>query len=58
MDHLKATGFKSSYLWTTHEQQAAALLYKRNGFVITEEKPSEAFGKPLYEQKYELKKVV
>lgn len=57
MDHLRETGYQRSYLWTTNEQGAAALLYKRAGFILTEEKPSEAFGKPLYEQKYELKDI-
>jgi ribosomal protein S18 acetylase RimI-like enzyme len=54
MEYLKKAGFQSSYLWTTHELGAAASLYKRHGFTLTEEKSSEAFGKPLYEQKYEL----
>jgi peptidyl-dipeptidase Dcp len=54
MDHLRQAGYQQAYLWTTHEQAVAALIYKRHGFVMTEEKHSEAFGKPLYEQKYEL----
>ena len=54
MEYLREAGFQSSYLWTTHELGTAASLYKRHGFTLTEEKPSEAFGKPLYEQKYEL----
>ncbi|HVW59259.1 MAG TPA: GNAT family N-acetyltransferase [Puia sp.] len=54
MEYLLRTGYRSSYLWTTHEQQVAAALYKRYGFVLTEEKASEAFGKPLYELKFEL----
>lgn len=57
MEHLRKTGYRSSYLWTTHEQQTAAALYKRYGFVLTEEKASGAFGKPLYEVKYELQVV-
>ena len=57
MEYLREAGFQSSYLWTTHELGAAASLYKRHGFSLTEEKPSEAFGKPLYEQKYELSAV-
>src|SRR5688572_4497064 len=51
---LKEKGYSSSYLWTTHEQQAAAALYSRHGYVLTEEKESLAFGKPLIEQKFEL----
>ena len=54
MQYLKNKKFKSAYLWTTHEQVAAANLYKAYGFVLTDEKHSESFGKPLYEQKYEL----
>ncbi len=45
---------KESYLWTTHELTAAAHLYKRAGFRLTEEKDSTAFGKPLKEQRYGL----
>ena len=41
------------YLWTTQEQAAAASMYKRYGFKLTEEKDSTAFGKSLKEQKYE-----
>jgi len=54
MEHLRLTGYRSSYLWTTNEQVTATALYKRYGFVQTEEKASEAFGKPLYELKFEL----
>ena len=46
--------YRSSYLWTTHELSAAASLYKRYGFKLTEEKESIAFGKPLREQRYDL----
>lgn len=54
MSGLKEHGYQSAYLWTTHEQEQAATLYKRFGFQLTEEKASTAFGKPLKEQKYEL----
>jgi ribosomal protein S18 acetylase RimI-like enzyme len=54
MDFLKEKGYRSSYLWTTHELQAAASLYTRHGFKLTEEKVSDAFGKPLKEQRYDL----
>ena len=46
--------YRSSYLWTTHELTAAAALYKRYGFKLTEEKESTAFGKSLREQRYDL----
>lgn len=54
MDFLKEKGYKSAYLWTTNEQAAAAALYKRYGFELTEEKESNEFGKPLVEQRFDL----
>lgn len=54
MDFLRQCGYHESYLWTTHELDAAAVLYKRLGFRLTEEKESTAFGKPLREQRYDL----
>jgi hypothetical protein len=45
MDFLLSHGYTSSYLWTTHELNTAASLYTRHGFVLTEEKESDAFGK-------------
>lgn len=54
MEALKSIGYKSSYLLTTDELPAAASLYKRHGFVLTEEKESAAFGKPVREQRYDL----
>lgn len=54
MDFLHTHRYKSSYLWTTHELFAAAHLYKKHGFVLTEEKDSTSFGKPLKEQRYDL----
>jgi len=54
MDFLQQAGYTSSYLWTTSELPAAISLYKKHGFLLTDEKPSEAFGKPVVEQRYEL----
>ena len=54
MDFMQDCGYKESYLWTTHELSAAAYLYKRHGFKLTEEKESTSFGKPLKEQRYDL----
>jgi len=54
MDFLKEKGYRRAYLWTTNEQTAAAALYERHGFRLTEEKPSNAFGKPLIEQRFDL----
>ena len=54
MDFLKVKGYRSSFLWTTHELGAAASLYKRYGFTLAEERDSTLFGRPLKEQRYEL----
>lgn len=54
MDFLRQCGYKESYLWTTHELHAAASLYRRFGFQLTEEKESTAFGKPVREQRYDI----
>ncbi len=59
MEFLKECGYKSSYLLTTDELPTAAHLYRSYGFVVTEEKPtSTSFGKPVIEQRYELKKII
>lgn len=54
MDFLQKAGYDSSFLWTTSELSGAASLYTRHGFILTEEKPSTAFGKPVIEQRYDL----
>jgi GNAT superfamily N-acetyltransferase len=54
MEFLREKGYEKSYLWTTDDLVAAASLYKRHGFVLTEEKESSAFGKLLKEQRYDL----
>lgn len=54
MQFLHQVGYSSSYLWTTSDLATAASLYTRNGFILTEEKDSIAFGKPLKEQRYDL----
>lgn len=54
MDFLRSSNYRKSYLWTTHELHAAASLYLRHGFKLTEQKESTAFGKPLREQRYDL----
>lgn len=53
MSFLRERKYPSSFLWTSHELEKAAAIYKHHGFVLTEEKPSSRFGKPLKEQKYE-----
>ena len=54
MDFYNFCGYTSSYLWTTHELKAAAALYTKHGFKLSEEKESTAFGKPLREQRYDM----
>jgi N-acetylglutamate synthase-like GNAT family acetyltransferase len=54
MDCLKQRNYKSSYLLTTDELPASAHLYKKFGFRLTGEKPSNAFGKAVMEQRYDL----
>lgn len=51
---MKSRGYRQAYLWTTDEQRSAAFLYEKYGFVLTEEKQSDAFDKVLTERKYEL----
>ena len=51
---LKEKKYASSFLWTTKELYAAASLYKKFGFTLTEEVDSTAFGKPVKEQRYDL----
>ena len=48
--------YDSIYLWTVHTLDAAAHLYERAGFVLTEElPPSRLWGPELAEQRYDLK---
>ena len=54
MAALAAFGYTRSYLWTTDDLDAAASLYLRHGFALTESARSTRFGKPLVEQRYEL----
>jgi peptidyl-dipeptidase Dcp len=55
MNFLQQQQYSSSYLWTTSDLHTAAALYKKNGFVLAEEKPSSVFGVPVVEQKYDWK---
>jgi ribosomal protein S18 acetylase RimI-like enzyme len=54
MEFLKEKKYKSTYLLTTDELRASAHLYKKFGFTLTEEKSSNAFGKPVVQQRYDL----
>ena len=53
MSALQECSYQSSYLWTTDELAAAAALYTRHGFVLTEQSSSRRFGKELVEQRYD-----
>jgi len=54
IEFMKQCGVKHAYLWTTDEQHATISLYTRFGFKLTEEKPSQSFGKNLTERRYDL----
>lgn len=53
MEFFNECKYKKSYLLTTDELGVAANLYTAHGFKLTEETPSEAFGKQLIEQRYD-----
>lgn len=53
MEFLANCKYTSAYLWTTDELHTAANLYTRHGFVLTEQKESNAFGKPVIENRYD-----
>ncbi len=55
IDFFHQCKYDSAYLWTTHEQEGAVHLYKKNGFELTEEFPSTNYGKLLKEQRYDFK---
>jgi N-acetylglutamate synthase-like GNAT family acetyltransferase len=52
MGSLKGAEYKEAFLLTTNDLSAASSLYKRHGFVLTDENPSEEFGKPMMIQRY------
>jgi len=54
MDYMAARRFTHAYLWTTEEQDAAMGLYRKFGFVLTEQKTSSLFDKTLTEQRFDL----
>lgn len=55
MQFLSERHYTSAYLWTTHELDTAAAIYRSAGFKLTEKVESNSFGKPLEEHKYEWK---
>ncbi|MCC5907162.1 MAG: GNAT family N-acetyltransferase [Balneolaceae bacterium] len=52
MEYLKEKNYKEAFLLTTRELSAASSLYKRHGFFLSDEKPTEDFGKPMILQRY------
>jgi GNAT superfamily N-acetyltransferase len=54
IDFAKECHYDRAYLWTTDELPTAHYLYQKFGFELMEEKPSNDFGKPVIEQKYEV----
>jgi N-acetylglutamate synthase-like GNAT family acetyltransferase len=54
MEFLHECGYKKCYLLTTDGLPASAHLYKGYGFKLTDEHESDAFGKPVKEQRYDL----
>ena len=54
VDFAKDCKYEKAYLWTTDELSAAHHLYAKFGFKLTEEKPTDNFGKPVVEQRYDL----
>jgi GNAT superfamily N-acetyltransferase len=56
VDFARATGYDGIFLWTVHDLAAAAALYERAGFELTEELPlSTLWGPELAEQRYVLR---
>ncbi|MBN2686806.1 MAG: GNAT family N-acetyltransferase [Deltaproteobacteria bacterium] len=47
-------GYRPIYLWTFQGLNAARSLYRRHGFVLTEENAVDQWGQRIIEQKYEL----
>lgn len=53
MDFLREKNYQSAYLWTVSQLDSATSLYKKFGFILTEEKNSDAFGRNMIEQRYD-----
>lgn len=54
IDFAGEAGFRRLYLTTFRELEAAAALYRRFGFRITDERPGETWGRTVTEQRLEL----
>lgn len=54
LDFVQEQGYTHVLLWTVKGLESAARLYFSTGFELTEENPTEAWGKSLVEQRYDL----
>ncbi|MEJ2004830.1 MAG: GNAT family N-acetyltransferase [Cyclobacteriaceae bacterium] len=54
MERLHSLGYRKAYLMTSNDLPAAAALYRKYGFMLISEEPSDLFGKPIVLQRYEL----
>jgi N-acetylglutamate synthase-like GNAT family acetyltransferase len=54
MHSLEELGYTSAYLLTTGDLHAAASLYTRYGFTLTDDRETHTFGMKLQEQRYDL----
>lgn len=54
MEHCCEKRFKKVFLWTFKGLDAATTLYKRNGFVLTEQVPSDTWKQGVMEERWEL----
>lgn len=54
VDFCRGCGFRSVFLWTISELKAAAHLYRRAGFTLTERTTHDIWGATRTEERYDL----